>query len=64
MPRPRAKTFRRQVLHQFVQGHIADYNPFEPELPTQQSTRPLRNYGSGIGGSKNLRFFQMEESRT
>jgi type II restriction enzyme len=28
------ETFRRQVLHQFVQGHIADYNPFEPDLPT------------------------------
>ena len=22
------ETFRRQVLHQFVQGMIADYNPF------------------------------------
>lgn len=28
------ETFRRQVLHQFVQGHIADYNPYEPSLPT------------------------------
>lgn len=28
------ETFRRQVLHQFVQAHIADYNPFEPNLPT------------------------------
>jgi hypothetical protein len=28
------ETFRRQVLHQFVQGRIADYNPDEPELPT------------------------------
>ena len=28
------ETFRRQVLHQFVQGHIADYNPFEPNLAT------------------------------
>ena len=28
------ETFRRQVLHQFVQGRIADYNPFEPNLPT------------------------------
>jgi len=28
------ETFRRQVLHQFVQGGIAEYNPFEPELPT------------------------------
>jgi hypothetical protein len=28
------ETFRRQVLHQFVQGNIADYNPFDPGLPT------------------------------
>ena len=28
------ETFRRQVLHQFVQAHIADYNPDDPTLPT------------------------------
>ena len=28
------ETFRRQVLHQFVQGGIAEHNPFEPDLPT------------------------------
>ncbi len=28
------ETFRRQVLHQFIQGRVADYNPFEPDLPT------------------------------
>lgn len=28
------ETFRRQVLHQFVQAHIAEYNPFDPHLPT------------------------------
>ena len=28
------ETFRRQVLHQFVQAGIAEYNPFEPDLPT------------------------------
>ena len=27
------ETFRRQVLHQFVLGRIADYNPDNPELP-------------------------------
>lgn len=27
------ETFRRQVLHQFVQARIADYNPDNPELP-------------------------------
>ena len=28
------ETFRRQVLHQFVQGRVADYNPFDLALPT------------------------------
>lgn len=28
------ETFRKHVLHQFVQGGIADYNPFDPDLPT------------------------------
>ena len=28
------ETFRRQVLHQFIQAHIADYNPSAPALPT------------------------------
>ena len=28
------ETFRRQVLHQFVHCKVADYNPFDPELPT------------------------------
>jgi type II restriction enzyme len=28
------ETFRRQVLHQFVQAGIADYNPDEPSLAT------------------------------
>jgi BsuBI/PstI restriction endonuclease domain/BsuBI/PstI restriction endonuclease HTH domain len=28
------ETVRRQVLHQFVLAGIADYNPFEPDLPT------------------------------
>ena len=28
------ETFRRQVLHQFVLGGVAEHNPFEPDLPT------------------------------
>jgi type II restriction enzyme len=28
------ETFRRQVLHQFDQARIVDYNAFEPDLPT------------------------------
>lgn len=33
LAKARIQTFRRQVLHQFVQAHIADYNPFEPNSP-------------------------------
>ena len=35
------ETFRRQVLHQFVQGGIAGYNPDNPDLPTDS---PLAHY--------------------
>jgi len=28
------ETVRRQVLHQFVQAYLADYNPDDPSLPT------------------------------
>ena len=28
------ETVRRQVLHQFEQGRVADRNPFDPDLPT------------------------------
>jgi type II restriction enzyme len=28
------ETVRRQVLHQFMQARVAEYNPFEPDLPT------------------------------
>ena len=27
------ETFRRQVLHQFVQARVVDYNPDDPSLP-------------------------------
>lgn len=27
------ETFRRQVLHQFVQARVVDYNPDKPDLP-------------------------------
>lgn len=36
------ETFRRYVLHQFVQARIADYNPDNPLLPTNS---PLAHYG-------------------
>ena len=35
------ETVRRQVLHQFEQGRVADRNPFEPDLPTNS---PRTNY--------------------
>ena len=51
------ETFRRQVLHQFVQGRIADSNPFEPNLPTnsprahyaitEAALEAVRRYGTG-----------------
>ncbi len=36
------ETFRRYVLHQFVQARITDYNPDNPSLPTNS---PLAHYG-------------------
>ena len=36
------ETFRRQVLHHFVQAHIASYNPDNPALPTNS---PHAHYG-------------------
>ena len=38
------ETVRRQVLHQFVQARIADYNPFERDLPTNS---PRAHYAVG-----------------
>ncbi|MDY0024506.1 MAG: hypothetical protein RBS33_00825 [Lentimicrobium sp.] len=29
------ETFRRQVLHQFVQARVVDYNPDNPGLPVK-----------------------------
>jgi type II restriction enzyme len=50
------ETFRRQVLHQFVQGRIVDYNPDNPSLPTnspkahyaisEAALNVIRNYGT------------------
>ena len=33
------ETFRRQVLHQFVQACVAEYNAFDPALPTNRPAR-------------------------
>lgn len=50
------ETFRRQVLHQFVQARIADYNPDNPKLPvnspnahyaiTETASEAIRTYGT------------------
>ncbi len=38
------ETFRRQVLHQFVQAPVAEYNPDNPSLPTNS---PRAHYAVG-----------------
>ena len=48
------ETFRRQVLHQFVQGRIADYNPFEPDLPTNS---PNAHYAVAEAALEAIRCF-------
>lgn len=50
------ETFRRQVLHQFVQARIADYNPDNPSLPvnspnahyalTVEALEAIKTYGT------------------
>jgi len=50
------ETFRRQVLHQFMQANLVDYNPDEPGLPTNsprahyaltdEALRTIRAYGT------------------
>ena len=50
------ETFRRQVLHQFVQARIADYNPDNPKLPvnspnahyalTQAAYEAIKTFGT------------------
>ncbi len=51
------ETFRRQVLHQFIQARVVDYNPDEPGLPTnsprahyalsESVMAVVRSYGKG-----------------
>ncbi len=48
------ETFRRQVLHQFVQAGIADYNPFEPGLPTNS---PKAHYAVSAAALDAIRCF-------
>lgn len=48
------ETVRRQVLHQFVLAGIADYNPFEPELPTNS---PRAHYAISEAALSAIRCF-------
>jgi len=60
------ETFRRQVLHQFVQAGIASYNPDDPSLPvnspkahysiTDEALMLIRSYGSRDWESNKSRF--------
>jgi hypothetical protein len=50
------ETFRRQVLHQFVQARVVDYNPDKPDLPvnspnahyalTNEALHVVQSYGT------------------
>ena len=60
------ETFRRQVLHQFVQARIVNYNPDNPTLPvnspnahyavTQEALEVIKSYGK-TGYKKKLTEF-------
>ena len=52
------ETFRRQVLHQFIQGRIADYNPFDPGLPTNS---PRAHYAVTEEALKVARLFGTDQ---
>jgi type II restriction enzyme len=55
------ETFRRQVLHQFVQGRIADYNPDEPDLPTNS---PRAHYAISESALTAIRTFGTAEYKS
>lgn len=56
------ETFRRQVLHQFIQAGVANYNPDDPSLPvnspkahyaiTEEALQVVRSYGSADWNSE------------
>jgi type II restriction enzyme len=52
------ETFRRQVLHQFVQGRIADYNPDAPTLPTNS---PRAHYAVSEAALATIRTYDSTE---
>ena len=52
------ETFRRQVLHQFVQAGIAEYNPDDPTLPTNS---PRAHYAISAAALSVVRTFGTTE---
>lgn len=52
------ETFRRQVLHQFVQGRLVDYNPDIPDLPVNS---PRAHYAIGIEALEVIRAYGSAE---
>ena len=62
------ETFRRQVLHQFVQGRIANYNPDNPSLPvnsprahyaiSDEALEVIKSYNSDLWESKCKNFIK------
>ena len=48
------ETIRRQVLHQLVLAGVADYNPFEPDLPTNS---PRAHYAISEAALNAIRTF-------
>jgi len=48
------ETFRRQVLHQFVQARVADYNPDNPKLPVNS---PNAHYALSQGALETIKTF-------
>lgn len=54
------ETFRRQVLHQFVQAGIADYNPDIPDLPVNS---PRAHYAISEIGLDTIRDFKSKNWR-
>jgi len=52
------ETFRRQVLHQFVQAGLVDYNPDKPDLPTNS---PRAHYAISEDALLLIRLFGTSE---
>ncbi len=55
------ETVRRQVLHQFVQAGIADYNPDEPDLPVNS---PRAHYAISEIALETIKCFRTKRWKT